>query len=99
MNLTAVGIFGAMTTLLGTIGGFVVALRRSSSDSEDHWQELVRAQLATQIDRNSALDARVNDLWSALDIERVERRRIEASMGARIALLEQTLRSNGITVP
>jgi hypothetical protein len=99
MNLTSVGLIGAMATLLGTVSGFVVALRRSSSESDDHWQDLVRAQLAAQIQRNEALDRRVSELWVALDTERIERRRIEAAMGSRIALLESILRTHGIDLP
>lgn len=99
MSLTAVGVVGAIATLIGTLSGFIVAVRRSSADSDDHWQDMVRAQLAAQIDRNTALDRRVGELWQALDLERIERRRIEASMGHRIALLEATLRDHGIALP
>lgn len=99
MDLTTVGIFGAAAALLGTISGFVVALRRSKSDGDGHWQDLVRAQLASQIKRNTLLDRRVSDLWAALDLERTERRRVEAGMATRIALLESILRSHGIVPP
>jgi hypothetical protein len=97
--LTVAGVIGASTTLLGTLGGFVVAVRRSSADSDDHWQDLVRSQLAAQIGRNEQLDQRITRLWTDLDTERSERRRVEAGMASRIALLESTLRTNGIAVP
>lgn len=99
MDLTTVGVFGAAATLLGTISGFVVALRRSKADGDDHWQDLVRVQLADQIERNSLLERRVSELWAALDAERAERRRVEAGMAGRIALLESVLRAHGIAPP
>lgn len=99
MNLAAAGIIGALATFVGTITGFVVALRRSKSDGDGHWQLLVRAQLADQIERNSLLDRRVTELWAELDSERADRRRAEALLCDRISLAESILRSNGIAPP
>ena len=103
MSLTVAGIVGAIATLIGTVSGFVVAVRRSQSEGDGHWQDLVRAQLAAQIEinvkRNEELERRVSDLWAALDGERAERRNVEANMAARIALLESILRSHGIALP
>ena len=99
MSLTVAGILGAIATFIGTVSGFIVAVRRSHSDSEDHWQDLVRAQLSAQIIRNAELEQKISDLWSMLDAERVDRRRVELSMATRISLLESILRSNGIALP
>lgn len=99
MSLTTVGILGAVATFLGTLSGFVVALRRSHADGEDHWQDLVRSQLAAQIERNASLELRVAELWTAIDNERQDRRRIESLMATRISLLESILRQNGIALP
>ena len=99
MSLTVAGIVGAIATLIGTVSGFVVALRRSEADGDDHWQELVRAQLSAQIIRNAELEQKISDLWSMLDLERNDRRRVELSMASRISLLESILRSNGIALP
>ena len=99
MSLATAGGFGAIATLIGTVSGLVVALRRSHSDSEDHWQDLVRAQLSAQIVRNAELETKISDLWSMLDLERNDRRRVEMSMATRISLLESILRQNGIALP
>ena len=92
IDLTSPGVVAAAATLVAAISAFIVSMRRSSADSDNHWQEMIRIQLQEQIARTTALS-------EELDIERRERWRIEASLTHRIALLESTLRSHGIAVP
>ena len=99
MSLTVAGIVGAIATLIGTVSGFVVALRRSESDGDDRWHAIMNAQLKSLGERNAELEKKISDLWSMLDAERVDRRRVELSMATRISLLESILRSNGIALP